>query len=213
MRKCHRPFACRGNWIYYGYALIANATYRECPEVVEGPRESSLNRKKDPVRGTAPRLAERGLKIRRARNASGLSQAALARLLDCSAGSVGQWELGMTSPDKTKLVRLTELLDISLDDPCLAALISATHRWPWRTLGTATARRGLVWVPSIWNSALIDQARRLGIDVPPALHEHLRALVARTRSERWLEENREAIADANAFLVRNGLWSHCKREF
>jgi antitoxin CcdA len=176
------------------------------------PDESSVNRKNNPVRTSGPRLTERALKIRKARNASGLSQAALAKLLDCSPGAVGQWELGMTSPDKTKLVRLTELLDISLDDllgspdqgNASMAVASAVY-------GHGSVRTGAGAVEL--DSALIDQARRLGIDVPTALTEHLRALVARTRSQRWLEENREAIADANTFLVRYGLWSDGKRQF
>jgi transcriptional regulator with XRE-family HTH domain len=33
------------------------------------------------------------------------------------------------------------------------------------------------------------------------------------RSRRWLEENRAALADANAFLDRHGLWSDGKRLF
>ena len=163
------------------------------------PLGSTLDRKKISVRGIDPKMAEQGLKIRKARNAAGLSQAALAKLLDCSAGAVGQWELGMTSPDKAKLVRLTELLDISLDD-----LLGRPNQRPAPAAVTLAVDL---------DAALLAQARQLGIDVRAALDEHLRTMVDRIRSERWLEENREAIADANAFLARNGLWSDGKRQF
>jgi hypothetical protein len=93
----------------------------------------------------------------------------------------------MTSPDKTKLVRLTELLDISLDDLLGSpkrgnASMAVAHAG----YGHGLARTGVGAIDL--DSALIDQARRLGIDLPTALNEHLRALVARTRSERWLED-------------------------
>jgi post-segregation antitoxin (ccd killing protein) len=52
------------------------------------------------------------------------------------------------------------------------------------------------------DAALLAQARQLGIDGRAALDEHLRTVVDRIRGERWLEENREAITDANAFLAR-----------
>jgi post-segregation antitoxin (ccd killing protein) len=52
---------------------------------------------------------------------------------------------------------------------------------------------------------LLNQARELGID--------LKQVVAEARRQRWLEENRAAIADANAFLARCGLWSDGRRLF
>jgi len=60
---------------------------------------------------------------------------------------------------------------------------------------------------------LVDQARRFGIDVPGTLNAHLRQLVGKARTEQWLKKNREALADANAFLARFGLWSDGKRQF
>jgi antitoxin CcdA len=168
------------------------------------PGGSTLDRVKSPATGTDLGLAEQALRIRKARNASGLSQAALARLLDCSAGAVGQWELGMTGPGKAKLVKLTELLDISLDD-----LLGGPNRK--RAPAAVAPSAGLVAVDL--DAALLAAARQLGIDVPAVLDAHLRTVVGRTRSERWLEENGEAIADANAFLERHGLWSDGKRQF
>jgi antitoxin CcdA len=163
------------------------------------PRVSTVDRMRTPARGTDPKLAEQALKIRKARNASGLSQAALAKLLDCSTGAVGQWELGMTSPSKAKLAKLTEILDISLND-----LLGG----PNQRSASAT-----VTLAVDLDAALLTQARQLGIDVRAALDEHLRAVVDRIRGERWLKENREAIADANAFLACYGLWSDGKRQF
>jgi antitoxin CcdA len=167
---------------------------------------------KNPASGIDPRLVEQALKIRKARKVSGLSQAALAKLLDCSAAAVGQWEIGMTSPGKGKLVKLTEMLNISLNDllsrpnqrSASSAVASAEHF-------DGSIRAGLDAVNL--DAALLTEARQLGINVPAALDAHLRTVVGKTRSERWLEENREAIADANAFLERHGLWSDGKRQF
>jgi antitoxin CcdA len=61
--------------------------------------------------------------------------------------------------------------------------------------------------------ALLKEAGELGIDLPAALNQQLRELVRRVRRECWLEENREALADANVFLERHGLWSDGKRQF
>jgi len=52
---------------------------------------------------------------------------------------------------------------------------------------------------------LVAEARHLGID--------LRSVVAEARQQRWLQQNRDALADANAFLTRHGLWSDGKRQF
>jgi post-segregation antitoxin (ccd killing protein) len=41
----------------------------------------------------------------------------------------------------------------------------------------------------------------------------LQAVVAEARQRRWIEENRGALSDANAFLARHGLWSDGKRQF
>jgi post-segregation antitoxin (ccd killing protein) len=37
--------------------------------------------------------------------------------------------------------------------------------------------------------------------------------VKEARQQRWIEENRAALEDANAFLERYGLWSDGKRLF
>ena len=60
---------------------------------------------------------------------------------------------------------------------------------------------------------LLAEARTLGINVSAVLEIGLRATVADARRQRWLDENRDALADANAFLAEHGLWSDGKRQF
>jgi antitoxin CcdA len=60
---------------------------------------------------------------------------------------------------------------------------------------------------------LLRQARELRINLSAVLEDELRYLVAESRRQRWLAENRPAIADANAFLVQHGLWSDGHRQF
>ncbi len=52
---------------------------------------------------------------------------------------------------------------------------------------------------------LLDEARRLRINVSETLERRLRMIVKAEREKRWLEENREAIASINSFIDRHGL--------
>jgi post-segregation antitoxin (ccd killing protein) len=52
---------------------------------------------------------------------------------------------------------------------------------------------------------LLEEARQFGIDL------HL--VVVEARQRRWLYENRQALAEVNAFMARNGLWCDGKRQF
>jgi antitoxin CcdA len=63
------------------------------------------------------------------------------------------------------------------------------------------------------DAELLALARELRINVSAALEGRLRELVAETRGRVWLEEHAGAIADANEFLERRGLWSDGKRQF
>ena len=63
------------------------------------------------------------------------------------------------------------------------------------------------------DAELLDQARELKINLSAVLEGRLRELVAELRRQRWLAENRAALADANAFLARHGLWSDGQRQF
>jgi antitoxin CcdA len=52
---------------------------------------------------------------------------------------------------------------------------------------------------------LIDEARRLDIDISQACERGLEKQGARTRGKQWLEENREAIESHNAWVEKHGL--------
>jgi antitoxin CcdA len=52
---------------------------------------------------------------------------------------------------------------------------------------------------------LLDEARRLRINISDTLERRLRTIVKAEQERRWLEENRDAIASINAFIDRHGL--------
>jgi antitoxin CcdA len=52
---------------------------------------------------------------------------------------------------------------------------------------------------------LLDQARRMRINISDTLERRLRMIVRAEQEKRWLEENKDAIASINAFIDRNGL--------
>ncbi len=52
---------------------------------------------------------------------------------------------------------------------------------------------------------LLDEARRLRINISETLEHRLRNIVRAEQGKRWLEENREAIASINSFIDRHGL--------
>lgn len=51
---------------------------------------------------------------------------------------------------------------------------------------------------------LLAEARSLGIPISGTLEQALRERVLEVRKERWLEENREAIAEYNERIAREG---------
>ncbi|WP_332814750.1 type II toxin-antitoxin system CcdA family antitoxin [Ramlibacter sp.] len=55
------------------------------------------------------------------------------------------------------------------------------------------------------NSKVLEMARELGMNVSQTVDELLAAEVRRRYWERWSEENREAIAEYNARIAREGL--------
>ena len=57
-----------------------------------------------------------GEKIQQLRKASGLSQDQLAEQLDVSRQSISKWELNDAVPDVKRLIRLSELFDVSIDE-------------------------------------------------------------------------------------------------
>ena len=55
------------------------------------------------------------------------------------------------------------------------------------------------------DSDLLDEARRMHINLSETLERHLRAVVKADQEKRWLDENRAAIDSINAFIDRRGL--------
>ena len=54
---------------------------------------------------------------------------------------------------------------------------------------------------------LLDEARRLGINMSETLERRLSTIVRGEREKRWLEENREAIEAYNRRVADHGLLS------
>lgn len=63
------------------------------------------------------------------------------------------------------------------------------------------------------NGDLLQKAHDLGIDLTATLEEALAAQLQKRRQESWREENREAIAAYNDFVVSHGVWSDGLRSF
>jgi len=55
------------------------------------------------------------------------------------------------------------------------------------------------------DSELLDEGRRLRINLSETLERRLRTLVRAEQEKRWLEENRAAIDSINGFIDRHGL--------
>jgi antitoxin CcdA len=55
------------------------------------------------------------------------------------------------------------------------------------------------------DSALIDEAKALDINVSRACEEGLREQIRAEKTTRWLEENQAATADWNAYIAEHGL--------
>lgn len=52
---------------------------------------------------------------------------------------------------------------------------------------------------------LIEEAKRLNVNISQACERGLEEQVAKTRADQWLEENREAIEYWNGYVEKNGL--------
>jgi transcriptional regulator with XRE-family HTH domain len=128
-----------------------------------------------------------GERIKSARRNAGFTQRELAKKLHVSAGAVGQWETGGV-PATERLPTLADVLGVSLD---------------WLLGKSPESNEPATKMEA--DLRLIEEARHLGVN----LHK----VVAEARQQRWIEENRDALTDANAFLARHGLWSDGKRQF
>lgn len=56
-----------------------------------------------------------GEQIQHIRIEKGLTQERLAEMLEVSRQSVSKWELGQAIPDVEKIIRMSELFDVSTD--------------------------------------------------------------------------------------------------
>jgi antitoxin CcdA len=55
------------------------------------------------------------------------------------------------------------------------------------------------------DTELLEEARRLRINISDTLERRLRTIVKAEQERRWLDENRQAIDSINAFIDRHGL--------
>ena len=63
------------------------------------------------------------------------------------------------------------------------------------------------------NAELLDEAKKLGVNVSRACERGLALQIAEIRARRWLDENREAIDSSNAFVEKHGLPLAKHRQF
>jgi antitoxin CcdA len=74
---------------------------------------------------------------------------------------------------------------------------------------TTTRRATNVSLPA----GLIEEARRLNINISQACEQGLEEQVRKTLREAWLEENRDAIEASNAWVEKHGLALAKYRQF
>ena len=55
------------------------------------------------------------------------------------------------------------------------------------------------------NAELVDEAKRLGVNISLAAGQGLAAAVKKARGERWLAENADALDSFNEYLEKHGL--------
>jgi antitoxin CcdA len=63
------------------------------------------------------------------------------------------------------------------------------------------------------NSALVQEAKALEINLSREFEAHLADLVRRRKQEKWLEENRDALDAYNTHVERDGVFSDGMRGF
>jgi post-segregation antitoxin (ccd killing protein)/DNA-binding XRE family transcriptional regulator len=147
-----------------------------------------------------------GAKIREARRRVGCTQSGLAGMLDVTRASVAQWETGRAAPGRKRRARLVAVLKSLLAD-LPGGAVARTERSagrPPRTVASASVA---------FDADLLDELRDAGINIGAELAAHLHNLVAAARAERrWLNDDREVVADVQAFLKQHGLSSGANRQ-
>lgn len=61
--------------------------------------------------------------------------------------------------------------------------------------------------------ALVEEARKLDINLSQAFESHLRELVRERRAAAWAKENAEAFDAYNQFVARAGIWNEDERDW
>lgn len=61
------------------------------------------------------------------------------------------------------------------------------------------------------DASLIEEARRLEINLSQAFETHLRELIRQRRAEAWLAENSRGIDAYNRFVEEQGIWNEDER--
>lgn len=59
-----------------------------------------------------------GEKIKELRQAKGLSQCELAKIIECSQPHISEWEKGLVEPHIFNLILLADVFNVSLDELC-----------------------------------------------------------------------------------------------
>jgi len=63
------------------------------------------------------------------------------------------------------------------------------------------------------NSDLLQQAKTLKINLSATLEDELAHLIRQKQRAQWLDENRSALDDYNAFVEKHGVFSDGLRQF
>lgn len=79
-------------------------------------------------------------------------------------------------------------------------------RMPIRTISERSSRGAANRATNLsLNAALVDEAKALGVNISLAAAWGVEQAVARTRAERWIEDNAEALDSYNEYVERHGL--------
>jgi transcriptional regulator with XRE-family HTH domain len=158
------------------------------PRAKRSPHLTALQKGRRPrIPLEPPRLGER---IKFAREKMGLTQAQVALTLGVSRNAIAQWETDRSAPATGRLDTLAKRLGVALD---------------WLLEKLPQTGSDAVGIGMAADLRLLEEARQFGVDLP--------LVVAEVRERHWLHEHREALAEVNAFLARNGLWDPGKRQF
>lgn len=80
------------------------------------------------------------------RKQKGLSQEELANRLNVSRQTVSKWEVGDSAPDMEKLIAISDLFEISLDELVMGKEVADKNEWTEKILTTDNkkkAKKGL----------------------------------------------------------------------